>query len=76
LINDGALQQEDGGLGVTFVEGNTDSGVEIQSISELMGHSGKVCSAFHINEMKKKHTYALCRLCSSKVCCAVCRKAA
>ncbi|XP_072232113.1 multiple PDZ domain protein isoform X3 [Leuresthes tenuis] len=33
--------KEDGGLGVTFVEGNTDSGVEIQSISEMMGHSGK-----------------------------------
>ncbi|KAM4536530.1 multiple PDZ domain protein isoform 3-T3 [Odontesthes bonariensis] len=33
--------KEDGGLGVTFVDGNTDGGVEIQSISEVMGHSGK-----------------------------------
>ncbi|TDG99707.1 hypothetical protein EPR50_G00197720 [Perca flavescens] len=32
--------KEDGGLGITFVEGNTDSGVEIQSISEGKGHTG------------------------------------
>lgn len=37
------LPQEDGGLGITFVEGNTESGVEIQSISEVKGHTGKVC---------------------------------
>ncbi|XP_040886624.1 multiple PDZ domain protein isoform X2 [Toxotes jaculatrix] len=33
--------KEDGGLGITFVEGNTDNGVEIQSISEVKGHTGK-----------------------------------
>ncbi|XP_028985124.1 multiple PDZ domain protein isoform X3 [Betta splendens] len=33
--------KEDGGLGVTFVEGNTESGVEIQSITEGKGHTGK-----------------------------------
>ncbi|XP_053198884.1 multiple PDZ domain protein [Scomber japonicus] len=33
--------KDDGGLGVTFVEGNTESGVEIQSISEAQGHTGK-----------------------------------
>ncbi|XP_044039683.1 multiple PDZ domain protein-like isoform X4 [Siniperca chuatsi] len=33
--------KEDGGLGITFVEGNTESGVEIQSISEVKGHTGK-----------------------------------
>ncbi|XP_026208412.1 multiple PDZ domain protein isoform X3 [Anabas testudineus] len=33
--------KEDGGLGITFVEGNTESGVEIQSISEGKGHTGK-----------------------------------
>ncbi|KAM9717233.1 multiple PDZ domain protein isoform 4-T4 [Menidia menidia] len=33
--------KEDGGIGIAFVQGNTDSGVEIQSISEVMGHSGK-----------------------------------
>ncbi|KAF1380566.1 hypothetical protein PFLUV_G00165180 [Perca fluviatilis] len=33
--------EEDGGLGITFVEGNTESGVEIQSISEGKGHTGK-----------------------------------
>uniref|UniRef100_A0AAQ5Y5F4 Multiple PDZ domain crumbs cell polarity complex component n=1 Tax=Amphiprion ocellaris TaxID=80972 RepID=A0AAQ5Y5F4_AMPOC len=33
--------KEDGGLGITFVDGNTDTGVEIQSISEVKGHTGK-----------------------------------
>ncbi|XP_068443392.1 multiple PDZ domain protein isoform X5 [Clinocottus analis] len=33
--------EEDGGIGITCVEGNTDSGVEIQSISEVKGHAGK-----------------------------------
>uniref|UniRef100_A0A671WSL4 Multiple PDZ domain protein n=1 Tax=Sparus aurata TaxID=8175 RepID=A0A671WSL4_SPAAU len=33
--------EEDGGLGITFEEGNTESGVEIQSISEMKGHTGK-----------------------------------
>nr|XP_046237321.1 multiple PDZ domain protein-like isoform X3 [Scatophagus argus] len=33
--------KEDGGLGITFEEGNTESGVEIQSISEVKGHTGK-----------------------------------
>ncbi|XP_070849423.1 multiple PDZ domain protein [Chaetodon trifascialis] len=33
--------KEDGGLGITFEEGNTESGVEIQSISEVAGHTGK-----------------------------------
>ncbi|KAA8582458.1 hypothetical protein FQN60_006129, partial [Etheostoma spectabile] len=33
--------KEDGGLGITFVEGNTESGIEIQSISEGKGHTGK-----------------------------------
>ncbi|XP_039996432.1 multiple PDZ domain protein isoform X3 [Xiphias gladius] len=33
--------EEDGGLGVTFVEGNTESGVEIQSMSEVTEHTGK-----------------------------------
>ncbi|XP_042367906.1 multiple PDZ domain protein isoform X2 [Plectropomus leopardus] len=33
--------KEDGGLGITFVEGNTESGVEIQSITEVKGHTGK-----------------------------------
>uniref|UniRef100_A0A671WSV4 Multiple PDZ domain protein n=1 Tax=Sparus aurata TaxID=8175 RepID=A0A671WSV4_SPAAU len=33
--------KEDGGLGITFEEGNTESGVEIQSISEMKGHTGK-----------------------------------
>ncbi|XP_047445915.1 multiple PDZ domain protein isoform X3 [Mugil cephalus] len=33
--------KEDGGLGITFVEGNTENGVEIQSISEVKGHTGK-----------------------------------
>ncbi|XP_074480859.1 multiple PDZ domain protein isoform X19 [Sebastes fasciatus] len=33
--------KEDGGLGITFVEGNTESGVEIQSICEVKGHTGK-----------------------------------
>ncbi|KAL3046473.1 hypothetical protein OYC64_004466 [Pagothenia borchgrevinki] len=33
--------KEDGGLGITFVEGNTENGVEIQSISEVRGHTGK-----------------------------------
>lgn len=37
------LHQEDGGLGISFVEGNTESGVEVQSISEAEGHTGKVC---------------------------------
>ncbi|KAF6738312.1 Multiple PDZ domain protein [Oryzias melastigma] len=30
----------DGGLGITFVDGDTESGVEVQSISEVTGHSG------------------------------------
>ncbi|KAM9426794.1 LOW QUALITY PROTEIN: multiple PDZ domain protein [Pholidichthys leucotaenia] len=34
-------QEDDGGLGITFVEGNTDAGVEIQSICEAQGHTGK-----------------------------------
>ncbi|XP_022614452.1 multiple PDZ domain protein isoform X3 [Seriola dumerili] len=33
--------KEDGGLGITFVEGDTESGVEIQTISEVKGHTGK-----------------------------------
>uniref|UniRef100_UPI003AAA223C multiple PDZ domain protein n=1 Tax=Centroberyx gerrardi TaxID=166262 RepID=UPI003AAA223C len=33
--------KEDGGLGITFVEGDTESGVEIHSISELKGHANK-----------------------------------
>uniref|UniRef100_A0A672GTG0 Multiple PDZ domain crumbs cell polarity complex component n=1 Tax=Salarias fasciatus TaxID=181472 RepID=A0A672GTG0_SALFA len=32
---------EDGGFGITFVEGNTDAGVEIHSIYEVKGHSEK-----------------------------------
>ncbi|KAM3591253.1 uncharacterized protein V6R79_025536 [Siganus canaliculatus] len=32
---------EDGGLGITFEEGNTESGVTVQSISEVKGHTGK-----------------------------------
>ncbi|XP_029932773.1 multiple PDZ domain protein isoform X2 [Myripristis murdjan] len=35
--------QEEGGLGITFVEGDTSSGVEIQSASEVKGHTGKEC---------------------------------
>nr|XP_020467076.1 LOW QUALITY PROTEIN: multiple PDZ domain protein [Monopterus albus] len=33
--------KDDEGLGITFVEGNTESEVEIQSISEVKGHTGK-----------------------------------
>ncbi|XP_056298420.1 multiple PDZ domain protein-like isoform X4 [Pseudoliparis swirei] len=33
--------EEDRGIGITFVEGNTDSEVEIQSISEVKGLTGK-----------------------------------
>ncbi|KAM4611696.1 multiple PDZ domain protein [Polymixia lowei] len=33
--------KDDGGLGVTFVEGDTKNGVEIHSICELKGHTGK-----------------------------------
>ncbi|XP_028285641.1 multiple PDZ domain protein isoform X3 [Parambassis ranga] len=33
--------KDDGGLGITFIEGNTDTGVEIQTISEVKGHTGK-----------------------------------
>ncbi|XP_030578367.1 multiple PDZ domain protein [Archocentrus centrarchus] len=33
--------KEDGGLGITFVEGDTETGVEIESISEVQGHTGK-----------------------------------
>ncbi|XP_041820522.1 multiple PDZ domain protein isoform X3 [Chelmon rostratus] len=33
--------KEDGGLGITFEEGNTESGVEIRSISEVTEHTGK-----------------------------------
>ncbi|KAF7666688.1 hypothetical protein LDENG_00096410 [Lucifuga dentata] len=33
--------KEDGGLGITFVEGNTESGVQIQSICEVKGHMDK-----------------------------------
>uniref|UniRef100_A0AAX7TVT5 Multiple PDZ domain protein n=1 Tax=Astatotilapia calliptera TaxID=8154 RepID=A0AAX7TVT5_ASTCA len=36
-----SLHQEDGGLGITFVEGDTEAGVEIESISEVQGHTGK-----------------------------------
>ncbi|XP_061566606.1 multiple PDZ domain protein isoform X3 [Cololabis saira] len=32
--------KEDGGLGITFVEGNTETGIEVQSISKTMGHPG------------------------------------
>ncbi|KAM6909367.1 multiple PDZ domain protein [Xenentodon cancila] len=32
--------KEDGGLGITFVKGDTETGVEVQSISEVMGHTG------------------------------------
>ncbi|KAM7377385.1 hypothetical protein PAMA_013935 [Pampus argenteus] len=35
------LKQEEGSLGITFVDGNTECGVEIQSISEVQGHMGK-----------------------------------
>ncbi|XP_049423695.1 multiple PDZ domain protein isoform X3 [Epinephelus fuscoguttatus] len=35
--------KEDGGLGISFVEGNTETGVEIQSIPEVKGHTGKEC---------------------------------
>ena len=42
VLNAVFVQQEDGGLGITFVEGNTENGVEIQSISEVRGHTGKV----------------------------------
>lgn len=41
VLNAVFVQQEDGGLGITFVEGNTENGVEIQSISEVRGHTGK-----------------------------------
>ncbi|XP_069561190.1 multiple PDZ domain protein isoform X8 [Brachyistius frenatus] len=34
-------EKDDGGLGITFVEGNTDTGVEIKSISEIKGHTGR-----------------------------------
>ncbi|XP_069374460.1 multiple PDZ domain protein isoform X1 [Paralichthys olivaceus] len=34
--------KDDGGLGFTFVEGNTESGEEIQSASEVEGHTGKL----------------------------------
>ncbi|XP_035849596.1 multiple PDZ domain protein isoform X3 [Sander lucioperca] len=37
----GPHTEEDGGPGITFVEGNTESGVEIQSIFEGKGHTGK-----------------------------------
>ncbi|CAN9509544.1 unnamed protein product [Ophioblennius macclurei] len=33
--------KEDGGLGITFVEGNTEAGVEINSIYEVKGHGEK-----------------------------------
>ncbi|XP_035769455.1 multiple PDZ domain protein [Neolamprologus brichardi] len=33
--------KEDGGLGITFVEGDTEAGVEIESISEVQGHTSK-----------------------------------
>ncbi|XP_068569487.1 multiple PDZ domain protein isoform X2 [Cebidichthys violaceus] len=33
--------KEDGGIGITFVEGKTDSDAEIQSISEVKGDTGK-----------------------------------
>ncbi|XP_075999928.1 multiple PDZ domain protein isoform X2 [Genypterus blacodes] len=32
--------KDDGGLGITFVEGNSESGVEIESLSEVRGHTG------------------------------------
>ncbi|XP_026175824.1 multiple PDZ domain protein isoform X3 [Mastacembelus armatus] len=35
------IVKDDGGLGITFVEGNTESGIEIQSISEVKGDTGK-----------------------------------
>ncbi|XP_034413454.1 multiple PDZ domain protein [Cyclopterus lumpus] len=39
-VHHGIKLKEDGGIGITFVQGNTDSGVEIQSISEVKGHAG------------------------------------
>ncbi|TNN85139.1 Multiple PDZ domain protein [Liparis tanakae] len=33
--------KEDGGIGITYVEGNTDGEVEIQSMSEVKGLTGK-----------------------------------
>ncbi|XP_041840662.1 multiple PDZ domain protein-like isoform X5 [Melanotaenia boesemani] len=33
--------KDDGGLGIVFVDGNTETGVEIQSISEVLGYTGK-----------------------------------
>ncbi|XP_030017617.1 multiple PDZ domain protein isoform X2 [Sphaeramia orbicularis] len=35
------IAKDDGGPGITFVEGNTESGLEIESISEVKGHTGK-----------------------------------
>ncbi|XP_029310521.1 LOW QUALITY PROTEIN: multiple PDZ domain protein [Cottoperca gobio] len=40
-VNHAIKLKEDGGLGITFMEGNTESGVEIHSISEVKGHTGK-----------------------------------
>ncbi|KAM9836431.1 multiple PDZ domain protein [Aulostomus maculatus] len=40
-VRDVIQLKEDGGLGVTFVEGNTECGVEIQSVCEVKEHTGK-----------------------------------
>ncbi|KAG7262697.1 hypothetical protein CRUP_025502 [Coryphaenoides rupestris] len=37
-------RKDDGGLGITFLDGDTSDGVEIESISEMRGHTGKVYS--------------------------------
>ncbi|KAK0137143.1 Multiple PDZ domain protein [Merluccius polli] len=37
-------QKDDGGLGITFLDGDTADGVEIESIAEMQGHTGKVYS--------------------------------
>uniref|UniRef100_A0A8C5HXP9 PDZ domain-containing protein n=1 Tax=Gouania willdenowi TaxID=441366 RepID=A0A8C5HXP9_GOUWI len=38
--------REDGGLGITFEDGNTENGVEIKSKSEVRNSSGKVCECY------------------------------
>lgn len=47
------LKQEDEGLGITFVEGNTESGDEIQTVSEE--HTGKVCNKHFIDAKKENN---------------------
>uniref|UniRef100_A0A8C5HVN2 Multiple PDZ domain crumbs cell polarity complex component n=1 Tax=Gouania willdenowi TaxID=441366 RepID=A0A8C5HVN2_GOUWI len=44
--DDAVFQQEDGGLGITFEDGNTENGVEIKSKSEVRNSSGKVCECY------------------------------